>query len=558
MAGAPFDDIDAMGIKLGGKPDWFRLSPLYKRHLLGTPGWYIDGGAVVIHRTHLPLLPWELQRAAGLLMERSANYWVGPSDFVPKLLQNPTKHEMSLIWQRGQFDKSTAKQGWQLRPYQHPAREFILAHRGTFLGDQMRMGKSCEILAAHDLDRDGAIVVVGPLASRGVWLSWFLRRWPDVKPVVFSGRTFDPELVTRSPVVFVHYDLLWDWQVTIKDLGMVVFDEGHLLANRKSKRSQAAIFLAMQAKRVVIATGTPVWNKPASVYHLVSLLNPGAWGKFFDFGTRYASGMTSAYGFVATGVSNEVEFQQRMREVYFGRKWSDVLDLPPVTRSVELAPLNSPEAAADLVKAAARSRKGTGDRTTVGELARLRRILGLAKVPVAVTAAEAILSRGDPVLVWAYHRDVATKIAAALEPGSTLITGDTPVAKRDKLLDAWRQTKRALVMTIDVGQVAIDLSHTAHCVFAEQDWTPAKVAQAEARPFSKDRPMTATYVVADHPVDIRVVDMILQKCSAAEKFGLNAAEADMSFLKDALDKRRPLLTPELRPLLLDNCHWGDL
>ena len=42
------------------------------------------------------------------------------------------------------------------------------------------------------------------------------------------------------------------WQSAMR-IGTLIFDEAHVLTNRKSKRSKAAIFIAMRANRVIAA-----------------------------------------------------------------------------------------------------------------------------------------------------------------------------------------------------------------------------------------------------------------------------------------------------------------
>ena len=137
---------------------------------------------------------------------------------------------------RAKFDAETEANGWKLRDYQHVGREFIRARRGTLLADQMRLGKTAQLVASHELS-DGPLIVVAPLATREVWLGWFRRRWPNVRPTVLQGKHvdyanpkksrrrkrdrgfdllegthFDLDMLMNAQLVFMNFDILAGWK----------------------------------------------------------------------------------------------------------------------------------------------------------------------------------------------------------------------------------------------------------------------------------------------------------------------------------------------------------
>jgi hypothetical protein len=91
-----------------------------------------------------------------------------------------------------------------------------------------------------------------------------------------------------------------------------------------------------------------------------------------------------------------------------------------------------------------------------------------------------------------------------------------------------------LVATMAVAGEGIDLSTASQCVFAELDDTPAVVAQAEMRTYSPARPMQSYFVVADHFVEKRIVDLLDSKTAQSTEAGLPGARD----LVDALGLRR--------------------
>lgn len=481
--------------------EWQYVSKDLFPHLQGTPGLQYDAkrDQLKIHRTHTPLLP---------------EYTVLRSACNRLVLDNETK-----------------KNGWTLRPYQHEAREFVLSRRGTLLALGLRMGKTVTACASHQMS-EGKFFVVAPLAVRDVWLTWIKKVWPQCKIAILEGIKIDNRL-HRADAIIAHYDILQWWQSNLIEIGTLVFDESHLLSNKGSNRASATHLLASAAKRVIMLTGTPVWNRPKGLYTMLSVLNPGAWGSYKKFATRYAAGQMGAYGFEAKGSSNEEEFKKRLSEVLYRRTWADVMsDVPEVVRKVHMVKTTF-EQALELDKLAAGV--FTFEHTTIGDMARLRRLLGDLKVDSAV---EIIQPLKEPVVVWCWHRNVAFKVAQKLKnEGKNVFTvcGNMPQDERDKVLQDWRMyDESVLVITISVGQAGIDLSYAQREVFLEQDWTPATMAQAEARVFSPIRPSRADYVVTNHQIDIKIVAALVNKVKTAMKVGLPAAETSIETIRDAL------------------------
>lgn len=498
--------------------DWYLIPPELAPLVSMAPGIQLFAGKHVgVHRTHLPLL-------AQLGFESAQ-----------RALMLPPAQQAA----RDALDAVTAPLGFELRNYQHEGREFILPRRGVLLADMMRLGKTLTCVSAHD-PASGPLLVVGPLAAREVWTRWMKLRWPHVEPVVLRGRTYNPDLIRDAPCIFGHYDILLAWQnLGLRRLGTLVFDEAHLLSNKRTKRTQAAILLASRAEKVIAATGTPLWNQPIGLWAILSCLNPGGWGTYFNFCERYANPQIGPYGTKYEGASNTDEFRARMTEVMIRRTWQDVRsDLPPIERSVELADVTEQQMFR-LEMAAEAARDVAKKVTKIGSEARFRRLLGQLKIPLAVEIAERVLRGDEPVVIWTWHRDIARKIAAAISKKgypSFVATGQDSVDARERTITEWKTHPiSALVCTISIGQVAIDLSHARQAIFAEVDFTPATVAQAEMRTFSPSKPMAITYLIVDHEVDRRLIAALQEKCATADELGVPAADTAIDVIARAFD-----------------------
>ena len=493
-------------IRAAVKPDWFIADQPTVAPISAVPGLRQAraAGRWELHRSHLPLL--DDPEARSILAAAERPDWAAR-------------------------DAATADRGFKLRNVQHAAVDFITWRRGTLLGDDPRVGKTLAAIMSHD-PALGPLVVICPAMVRPVWIGWLRRVYPDEPIGVFCGREFDSKVVQHR-IIVGHYDILAWWQ-SARPIGTLVFDEAHMLTNRNARRSKAAIYLASRAQRVICATGTPIWNLPTDLWNVLGLIAPGAFGGYHEFAQRYGAPLPTAYGTRYTGISNEAELHERLSEVMIRRRWVDVQDdLPAISRNVVLVDLDdTARRKLDIMAAKILEDKSS----TIGHLARYRELLSHSKAPAVIAEATRMLDRGEPVVIWTWHVELAKKIAAELGGRAFLLTGDTPSTSRDRGIAAWNvHPAAALVCTMAVAQVGLDFSHSHLPIFAEIDYTPAILGQAEMRTYAPTRPMNVTYVIGNHLIDQRIVLALIKKLAAANPLGVGAANDAIVALNIALN-----------------------
>jgi len=436
------------------------------------------------------------------------------------------------------------KQREKFRPARHiasiePAGEAEVICISVDAPDQLYVTEHCIVthntltaIMCHDPAR-GPFVVVAPLSTRGVWLGWLKRVFPEHADNigVLRGRKFDPELV-KKPIVFAHYDIIAQWMNATK-IGTLVFDEAHVLTNRTAKRSLAAIYLRTQAERVIALTGTPIWDLPSDLWNIVGLVAPGGWGSYHDFCQRYGAPENTAYGVVYTGLSHGAELKERMTEIMLRRRWADVSeDVPAITRSVVVSEVDdAARRRLDILSAKIQSERTN----TAGNLAAYRRQITSTKLSTVKHEITKVISRNEPVVVWTWHKDYADAIAKEFPERAHVIHGDVAPEEREKRIEAWRASSaNVLIATMAVAQVGVDFSHARIAIFAEIDYTPAIIGQAEMRTFAPTRGMDVIFIVANHLVDQRIVRALVRKLSAADPLGVGAAVDAIDALRDAV------------------------
>jgi SNF2 family DNA or RNA helicase len=233
--------------------------------------------------------------------------------------------------------------------------------------------------------------------------------------------------------------------------------------------------------RVYALSGTPIPNRPIELWPLLHGLGiyRGGW---YDFAARYAKMWTAPWGLCVSGASNLPELRSLMQPHVLRRTRDQVfqgyqapitslitLDLPIDKREKEFnaealinhpSPMLSFEGLADVMKEA-----------------------GMRKVKAAAEFVENILESGEPVVVFAHHKDVVAVLNDLLkEHKAVVITGATPAQNRPKLLADFQSGKTKLFIgNLAACQEGIDLSAADTVVFVEATWQTSALEQASAR-----------------------------------------------------------------------------
>lgn len=117
-----------------------------------------------------------------------------------------------------------------------------------------------------------------------------------------------------------------------------------------------------------------------------------------------------------------------------------------------------------------------------------------------------------PLVVFSAHREPI--LALAERPGWAVILGDTPIIKRQQIVEDFQAGKlKGLGMTIQIAQ-GINLTHAWTCLLVDKDWTPANNDQAVRRLLRIGQHASKINVVSfvsNHPLDIHVNELLDKK-----------------------------------------------
>jgi SWI/SNF-related matrix-associated actin-dependent regulator 1 of chromatin subfamily A len=474
-----------------------------------------------------------------------------------------------------------APAGLNYLPFQAAGIQFALARfaagkNGVLVADEMGLGKTIQALGvcnglAPAAEKPLNVLVVCPASLRLNWAreasKWLVGRWE-----VTTFLKTDKVLTARSDVAIpyaqhsltvVNYDILskvpcvhgTEWDV-------LIVDESHYAKNGKAKRTQ--FLAAIKSTRRVFLTGTPICNRPSELVSLLTQIEPSEWGAFgeqkafFKFAYRFCNPTKVWTGFKYvtdfTGASNLDELQIKLRTgVMVRRMKADVLkELPPKTRQVVVLPENGASAAVKAERAAfgedmAERLTAVADdadayASLVAELTSpkapsfeaislARQALAIEKVPYVVDHVRQALEDNDghKVVVMAHHKAVVDALMAGLgEFGAVKIDGSMGAEDREASVTKFQTdaATRVFVGSIMAAGVGITLTAAHHVVFAELDWVPGNVSQAEDRchRIGQHDNVLVQHLVFDGSLDALLVQTILGK-QAVISAGLDTQQA---------------------------------
>lgn len=366
--------------------------------------------------------------------------------------------------------------------------------------------------------------------------------WPT--PTDEQGYAVEPEVVIINfDLVEQHSQKLMEapWDMMIVDEAHALKNESAkrtkaILGHGNGKNHVPGI----PSKRTLLLTGTPILNRPSEIWSLAHALDPDYFSDKFAFERRYCDGKSTEFGWNSRGSSNLQELQRELRaRIMVRRRKSQVLkDLPPKTR--QLIELDHPafaktndhyaklEQASQTLKDCFERREALKDeaerikamtpndpatqaaqsqyKQAASQLAReskvaffqmseIRKETALIKVPQVIDLIKTALPNGKLIL-FCHHSEVADAYRDALnahfkkQAGKNgtpktvaMVTGKTPNDQRQLEADRFQQDPdcQVFIGSIQAAGVGLTLTKASTVLFAELDWVPGNVSQAEDR-----------------------------------------------------------------------------
>lgn len=400
----------------------------------------------------------------------------------------------------------------ELWGFQKAGVEYALRRQNTLIGDQPGLGKTAQAIAfANEIDAK-RVLVICPANIRLQWVKqirrWTTMSWPYVVYPILHGRH---GVHPTANWIVVSYDLARSEAIgkaLYKGLyDLIVLDEGHYLKTIDSQRTRAIFGGGREAKfpplyeragSVMALTGTPLPNRPREAYTLARAL---CWDAIDfqseeTFSARFNPSMKRETQegkiYIDERTGRHGELQSRLRANFMVRRLKrevltqlklPVFDMVHVEESGAVKQALKAESMLDLDP---ENMEGA-DAETLGHVAVVRRMMGIAIAPLAAEYIQMVLDGGeDKVVVFGWHIEVLNILENALrEYGVLRVDGKVSATQKQAKVEAFQKnpTKRIFLANMLSGGTGTDGLQDAcqHAIFAEADWTPGNNQQAVDR-----------------------------------------------------------------------------
>ena len=425
----------------------------------------------------------------------------------------------------------------ELFDYQKEGVEFLLSHSGGMLLDEQGLGKTIQALnAVNKMAPVGwkqgkacVLVVVCPAIMQGTW------------------RHHIENILDNRIASIVHS---YEWYVKLENYkGLmklihqscnsvcVIVDESHYIKTPTSKRTKTVQHLLTLENIIlkVLLTGTPITRDVDDLFTQLKVFYPNFCRTIFEYRRRYMNCIHSYFGDTFKGFKNDsakAEIINYLKHCSLRRtKKSAGLELPSITRTPVFVDINKKvaEQSLEILDYATKVINGSDDynmyKTDLAEeashIASVRKALGVAKVPQVLQYIEHLLQSGtQKLIVFGVHIDVVNLIYESLKEKykdikTHRIIGATTNTQREKIINEFQNedTPQIIVANMIACGVGVTLTKAHTVVFAELDFTPANIMQAEARVhrITQEHIVNSIFMIANDSLDEKILGIIKEK-----------------------------------------------
>ncbi|XP_054744005.1 SWI/SNF-related matrix-associated actin-dependent regulator of chromatin subfamily A-like protein 1 [Anastrepha obliqua] len=437
----------------------------------------------------------------------------------------------------------------KLLPFQQEGVCFAIAHHGRLMiCDEMGLGKTYQALAVADFYKESWPLLICTTASiRESWASHVRELLPSIPIHYIQVLTNNQQFIEDAKVLITSYNMMDRHveQLMQRNFGFVIFDESHTLKNSKTKCSMVAGRLSKQARHVILLSGTPALSRPLELFTQILMIDR-KFMTFIDFTSRYCDGKQTNFGWDASGQSNLEELNVVLKLKFMIRRTKEAV-LPQLSgkqrETVLLDPAllqhnNDTQHNLETLSKSFSSSKGH-ERKDI--LLKFYSTTAEVKARAVCAYLKNIIKENIKFIVFAHHRvmmDSITDCLNKLNVNFIRIDGSTKNEARAENIDKF-QTKsscKVAVLSLRACNAGITLTAAEMIIFAELDWNPSTLAQAESRAhrIGQTKPIICRYLLAAKTSDDIIWNMLKNKQDVLNRAGLFCED-----LQDATHTRVP-------------------
>lgn len=502
------------------------------------------------HITHIPGFYWD---------QSSEEWFTFDTESALKLKNHASSQTFKYLddYELSKFGDIPAPKGMSYLNFQKEGiiniAKFFTKKRGVLLADPPRLGKTIQSIGYINISPDLENILI--ICPATVKLNWEdeLKRWlvRDLSVCVSYS-----QFIKDTNIVIINYDILSKHDILFKRIwDIVICDESHKLTNPKTLRTKNVN--SLKTKKRLYLTGTPILNKPKDLWSQINTLDSSTWNNFFYYAKRYCDAKKKKY-FIHekingkyvkvekshwdfTGSSNLDELNTKLRTtIMVRRRREDVLkELPPKYRQIievkyegndsilseELNNFLKWERATIRLKKRKTTKNYEDFKESIEQLeddikvsfsmmSKFRHQSALLKLPFIKNHVDNLVEEDNKIIIFAHHTDLIKDLHKHYKPISTCVYGEMPAKKRKEAIEKFQNTDRYKIIIVSISAaLGITLSKVDIEVFAELDWVPSTILQAEDRYLEPGRTANVLiqYLVIQNSLDARIAKTFIEK-----------------------------------------------
>ena len=402
--------------------------------------------------------------------------------------------------------------GMTLREFQKKAVAYSSNKRTFLLADDMGLGKTIEVLAILQHEQLFPALVVCPKTLIYNWQKETNKMLPGITTMLFdTGK----DNGYNADITFISYTLLamktkpYNYIVDVP-LKAIIADECHYLKTAGVLRTQVFAELARKIPKVILASGTPMPNRPLELVSQIEILNMmHLFGNKLFYEYQYCDAHEADYGYDATGSSNLDELNRILGSFMLRRTKKEVLpELPEKQRNVLAVNITNRAEYKEAEEKLGRYLYKKINKQLIEEgynpadaskEARIKVMISLSnEFLVKINHLRQITAKGklaflsewlrnfmittnDKIVIFSYHKDIQKAIHKMYPEAPHIWASDTSKQRKSAIEQFQSDPSIRLINCSISNAEGYTLTAATHCMLFELHWTPAKNMQAEDR-----------------------------------------------------------------------------
>ncbi|KAE9550842.1 hypothetical protein FO519_005946 [Halicephalobus sp. NKZ332] len=402
------------------------------------------------------------------------------------------------------------------------------------IADEMGLGKTVQALGlAFYYRSEWPLLIVCPASVKGSWEKACEKFLPGLCDVVVS-KLYGVNQRSSRQVFIISYDSLAGKVKTLVDqkFHVVIYDESHMMKDNNARRTKAGIELSKSCSRVILCSGTPAVRGPVELFTQIRMINPKIFPNYNEYIYSYCDAKDMGGHLNVKGASRCDELQMILKEFVMVRRTKEDVEhaLPPKTRHMMILDAKKVDSQMHELKEAQKRFEGGKPKDFKDNLMEFYRVTAIAKAS-AVTSYlenEYVTKDGvkDKLIIFGHHQVVLDTIGRMLEnKGVRYMRIDGSTQNREDLVEQFQEKegcKIALLSMLAAG-TGITLTASSIVIFAELNWNPSNLTQAEDRAhrIGQTKPVQIYYLIAHKTADDYIMSSLRRKMKNLDAISLN-------------------------------------